>query len=164
MSQFGINSNVLMVHSTPASRSLINTLKKTAPRTEPWGTPLVTGCQPEVATFTRTLWTLPFSQIFTQHTMKPLIPQLPLAAPDPGSSLAVPETGDDPVTSTQLCPPCGAAPLGEATACDRVTLSPWLPIPWEQPALAESESRRLCYNNIFIFSWCIRNVFRLCYS
>lgn len=36
-----------MVHSTPASRSLINILNSTSPRTEPRGTPLVTSHQPD---------------------------------------------------------------------------------------------------------------------
>jgi len=31
-------SNLLMVHSTPASRQLINVLNRTGPKTEPWGT------------------------------------------------------------------------------------------------------------------------------
>ncbi|KAK4807110.1 hypothetical protein QYF61_018451 [Mycteria americana] len=41
-------ANLLNVHSTPASRSFIKALKSTGPKTEPWGTPLVTGCQPDL--------------------------------------------------------------------------------------------------------------------
>ncbi|KAK4809169.1 hypothetical protein QYF61_006427 [Mycteria americana] len=38
------SANGLRVHSIPSSRSLIKTLNRTGPNTEPWGTPLVTGC------------------------------------------------------------------------------------------------------------------------
>ncbi|KAK4810542.1 hypothetical protein QYF61_004505, partial [Mycteria americana] len=33
-------ANLLSVHSTPVSRLLIKTLKRTGPKIEPWGTPL----------------------------------------------------------------------------------------------------------------------------
>lgn len=41
--QFSIISKI----PTPVSRSLINILNRTVPRTEPWGTTLVTGLQPD---------------------------------------------------------------------------------------------------------------------
>jgi len=40
--------NLLRMHSTPASRSLIKMLNRTGPRNEPWGEPLVTSHQPPV--------------------------------------------------------------------------------------------------------------------
>ena len=70
------SANLLMVHSTPASRLFIKILNRTGCGTEPWGTPLVTSHQPDVAPFTTTLWTLPCSQFFTQHMVYLLIPQL----------------------------------------------------------------------------------------
>ena len=36
------------VHPIPSSRSLIKILNRTGPQTEPWGTPLVSGCQRDV--------------------------------------------------------------------------------------------------------------------
>lgn len=46
------------MHSTPASRPLINILNRTGPRSKPQGTPLVTGHQPDVASLATALWTL----------------------------------------------------------------------------------------------------------
>ncbi|KAK4831737.1 LOW QUALITY PROTEIN: hypothetical protein QYF61_018867 [Mycteria americana] len=46
------SANLLNVHLIPASTSFIKTLKSTGPKTEPWGTPLVTGCEPDVTPFT----------------------------------------------------------------------------------------------------------------
>lgn len=70
------SSDLLMVHSASASGSLINISNRTDPRIQPWGPPQVTGCQPNVAPFTTTVWALPFSQFFTQHTVNLLISQL----------------------------------------------------------------------------------------
>ena len=64
-----------MMHSTPASSLLTDILKRTGPRIEPWGTSLVIGCQPDIASFSTTFWALPFSQLFTQCTTNPIIPQ-----------------------------------------------------------------------------------------
>ncbi|KAK4827727.1 LOW QUALITY PROTEIN: hypothetical protein QYF61_021155 [Mycteria americana] len=41
------SANLLRVNSIPSSRSLIKMLNRTGPNAEPWGTPLVTGCQLE---------------------------------------------------------------------------------------------------------------------
>lgn len=50
---------------SPASRSFMKTLKITGPIMEPWGTPLVTGHQPDVTPFAVTLWAWPTIQLFT---------------------------------------------------------------------------------------------------
>ncbi|KAK4822221.1 hypothetical protein QYF61_011862, partial [Mycteria americana] len=44
-------ANSLNVHSIPVARSFIETLKSTGPKIEPWGTPLMTGHQPDVHVF-----------------------------------------------------------------------------------------------------------------
>ena len=44
-----LSTKILMVHSTPASRSLIKILNRTGPGIEPWGALLVTGHHPDVA-------------------------------------------------------------------------------------------------------------------
>ena len=46
-SSFVSSANLLRVHSNSSSRSLMNKLNKTGPSTDPWGTPLVTGLQPD---------------------------------------------------------------------------------------------------------------------
>ncbi|KAK4821248.1 hypothetical protein QYF61_016547 [Mycteria americana] len=66
--QFGVICNLLRAHSIPSSRSLIKILNRTGPKTEPWGTPLVTGCQLDLTPFTTTLWAQPSSQFFTHCT------------------------------------------------------------------------------------------------
>ncbi|KAK4825193.1 hypothetical protein QYF61_025121 [Mycteria americana] len=68
------SANLLRVHSIPSSRSLIKLLNRTGPKTEPCGTPLVTGRQLDLIPFTTTLWAQPSSQFFTQrrvHLPKP---------------------------------------------------------------------------------------------
>lgn len=50
-----------------SSRSVINTLNLTYPRTELWGTPLVTSHQLDEAPFTTTLWALLFRLIVLAH-------------------------------------------------------------------------------------------------
>ncbi|KAK4806181.1 hypothetical protein QYF61_001104 [Mycteria americana] len=42
------SANLLNVHLIPAPRSFMKTLKRTGPKIEPWGTPLLTGRQPDV--------------------------------------------------------------------------------------------------------------------
>jgi len=49
------SANLLREHSIPSSRSLIKILNKTGLKTEPWGTPLVTGRQLDLTPFTNTL-------------------------------------------------------------------------------------------------------------
>ncbi|KAK4828313.1 hypothetical protein QYF61_025325 [Mycteria americana] len=56
------SANLLRVHLIPSPRSLIKILNRTGPDTEPWGTPLVTGCQLDLTPFTTTLWARPSSQ------------------------------------------------------------------------------------------------------
>ncbi|KAK4827472.1 hypothetical protein QYF61_018708 [Mycteria americana] len=61
------SANLLRAHSIPSSRSSIKILNKSGPKTEPWGTPLVTGCQLDLTPFTTTLWVQPSSQFFTHQ-------------------------------------------------------------------------------------------------
>jgi len=49
------SASLLTVRSSPASRSFIKTVKGTGLKMEPWGTPLVTGYQPNVTPFTTAL-------------------------------------------------------------------------------------------------------------
>ncbi|KAK4831485.1 hypothetical protein QYF61_017986 [Mycteria americana] len=49
-------------------------LNRTGSNTEPWGTPLVTGHQLDLAPFTTTLWAWPSSQFFTQQRVHPSKP------------------------------------------------------------------------------------------
>ncbi|KAK4827132.1 hypothetical protein QYF61_014526 [Mycteria americana] len=68
------SANLLRVHSIPSSRSLIKILNRTGPNTEPWGTPLVIGCQLDLTPFTTALCAQPSSHVFTQrsvHLSKP---------------------------------------------------------------------------------------------
>lgn len=50
-----------VLHSTSASRLLVNILNRAGPRTEPWGIPLMISLQTDVAPDSTTLWALPFS-------------------------------------------------------------------------------------------------------
>jgi len=59
-------TNLLREHSIPLSRSLVKMLNQTGPKTEPWGTPLMNGRQPNLTPFTTTLCAWPFSQFFIQ--------------------------------------------------------------------------------------------------
>ncbi|KAK4828429.1 LOW QUALITY PROTEIN: hypothetical protein QYF61_026525 [Mycteria americana] len=68
------SANLLRARSIPSSRSLIKILNKTGPKTEPWGTPLVTGRQLDLVPFTTTLWAQPSSQFFTQQIVHPSKP------------------------------------------------------------------------------------------
>ncbi|KAK4817894.1 hypothetical protein QYF61_002063 [Mycteria americana] len=61
-----VSANLLRVHSIPSSRSLMM-FNKTGPKTGPWGTQLVTGCQMDLTPFTTTLWAQPSRQFFTQR-------------------------------------------------------------------------------------------------
>ncbi|KAM9656072.1 uncharacterized protein ACIBXB_008597 [Morphnus guianensis] len=72
------SANLLTVHSIPLSKSLIKTLNRMGPNTEPWGTPLVTCHQLDLTPFAATLWACPSSQFFTQRRVqlsKPCIRQ-----------------------------------------------------------------------------------------
>jgi len=42
----------------PSSRSSIKILNRTGPSTDSWGTPLVTGCQLDLTSFTTILWAI----------------------------------------------------------------------------------------------------------
>ncbi|KAK4824371.1 hypothetical protein QYF61_014031 [Mycteria americana] len=98
------SANLLMVHSTPASRSLINILNRTGPRIEPRGTPLLTGCQPDILSPIppgRPVPMLdhPFSkEIFPNIQSKPLLMQLEAISSCPITSYLGEET--DPHLST----------------------------------------------------------------
>ncbi|CAN0178455.1 unnamed protein product, partial [Bubo scandiacus] len=63
------------VLSIPSSRSSIKMLNRSGPKTEPWGTPLVTGRQLELTPLTTTLWARPSSQFFIQRSVCPSKPQ-----------------------------------------------------------------------------------------
>jgi len=60
------SANLLREDSILSSRSLIKILNKTGPKTEPWGTPLVTSHQLDLTPFTTTLCAQPFSQFLIQ--------------------------------------------------------------------------------------------------
>ncbi len=49
------SANLLRVYSIPSSMSLIKMLKSTSPKTDPWGTPLVTGLHLDIEPFRGTL-------------------------------------------------------------------------------------------------------------
>lgn len=44
-------------------------VQSTVSKTELWGTPLVTGHEPDVIPFTLILWAQPNSQLLTEHTV-----------------------------------------------------------------------------------------------
>ncbi|XP_048782344.1 uncharacterized protein LOC125684319 isoform X1 [Lagopus muta] len=75
-SQLRIITNLLRVAIIPSSRSLMKMLNKSGPSTDPWGTPLVTGLQPDSALPTTTLCALPVSQFSTHLTVHSSIPHL----------------------------------------------------------------------------------------
>ena len=64
--QLGVICSLTEGALNPSSRSLIKMLNKTRPKMEPWGTPLVTGCQLDLTPFTTTLCTQSFSHFFIQ--------------------------------------------------------------------------------------------------
>ncbi|CAM9595396.1 unnamed protein product, partial [Bubo scandiacus] len=55
--------------------SSIKMLNRSGPKTEPWGTPLMTGSQLDLTLFTTTLWARPSSQFFTQQSVCPSKPR-----------------------------------------------------------------------------------------
>lgn len=70
-----LSVNLLGVHSTSSSRSLIKMLKKTHPSTKSWVISLFTGCQLDWTQFTVTLWphlSFHFFTHWTVHLSKPL--------------------------------------------------------------------------------------------
>jgi len=69
------SANLLNVHSTPLSTSLIKILKSTGPSTDSCGTLLVTDLHPEMETLTTTLWTQSCSS-FVYWTVHPSNPSL----------------------------------------------------------------------------------------
>ena len=71
------STNLLSMHLSSASRSFIKMLKKTGPTMEPWGTQLVSCCQPDVTPFTISLWTQPPSPSDkVEYTVMPRISSL----------------------------------------------------------------------------------------
>lgn len=61
--KLALSANLIKMHLTSVSRSLIKTLKRTSPKTEPWRALPVASCQPDV-----TPWVQPISQLFTHCT------------------------------------------------------------------------------------------------
>jgi len=59
---------------SPLIQTLIKMLNRTGPKTEPWRTPLVTGCQLDLTPFTTTLCARPSSQFFIQQRVHPCKP------------------------------------------------------------------------------------------
>jgi len=53
------SADVLQAPSSPTSKSFLKTSKRTGPKAELWGTPLVTACQPAVSPSTPSLWARP---------------------------------------------------------------------------------------------------------
>ena len=48
--------NLLRMHSTPLSMSLLKILKSISPSTDPWGTPLITDLHRDIEPLTTILW------------------------------------------------------------------------------------------------------------
>lgn len=71
-----LTAKLLRMHSSPASRSLIKMSNWTGPRIGPWGVPLMTSYETDVAPFTTAVWALPPSQFITECYMYLLISQL----------------------------------------------------------------------------------------
>lgn len=54
-SNLALSGNPLKTPYSSTSKSFMKALKRTGPKTEPWRTPLVTGCQSDVTPLTITL-------------------------------------------------------------------------------------------------------------
>jgi len=65
-SQFVVISKLAEDTFCSSSRSLMKMLNRTGPGIDPWGTPLVTGLQPDFMLLITMLWAQPFSQ-FSVH-------------------------------------------------------------------------------------------------
>ena len=59
---------------TTVGRSFIKYIKSVGPRTEPWGTPLVTFVEVEDLSFIETCWVLPVKKSLTQSETFPPTP------------------------------------------------------------------------------------------
>ena len=68
--QLGVISKLLRVHSIPPSVSLIEMLKSSGPRMDPWGTPLITGLHLDMEPLTTALWLRPSNQFFTHQKVQ----------------------------------------------------------------------------------------------
>ncbi|KAJ7411591.1 hypothetical protein WISP_102183 [Willisornis vidua] len=68
-SQVSVSEDLLSIPSSPASKSLMKMMKRPGPKIEPCGTPLVTGNQPDVTSFTITLCARPMNQLLTHCMM-----------------------------------------------------------------------------------------------
>src|SRR5215469_7649781 len=66
------NFKILLIMSV--SKSLIYTINRMGPRTDPWGTPLVTSDQFEYSPFMTTRYGLSFNQFLIQVKRFPLTP------------------------------------------------------------------------------------------
>ena len=65
------SANLLRVHSSPPSMSLIKMSKSTGPKTDPWGTPHVTSLYLAIESLIATLFLWPFKQFLTHHVVHP---------------------------------------------------------------------------------------------
>lgn len=59
-------ANLLNIHLIPSSRWFLKILKSTVSKIQPWTAPLVTGYQPDVTPFTKTLQDRPISLLIFQ--------------------------------------------------------------------------------------------------
>ena len=70
------STNLLRVHLMPSSVSLMKMLKSTSPKTDPWGTPLVTGLYLNIEPLITTLCLLLSNQFLIHWTVHPSNPYL----------------------------------------------------------------------------------------
>jgi len=68
------SANMLRLHSTPSSMSLIKMLKSIGPKTDPWGTLLVTGLHLDREPLITTLCLRPFNQFLVHPLVHPSNP------------------------------------------------------------------------------------------
>ena len=70
------SANLLRVHSIQLLMSLIKMLKSTHPKTDPWGTPLITSFHLDIEPLITTLCLQPFNQFFIHRVVDPSNPRL----------------------------------------------------------------------------------------
>ncbi|KAK4822933.1 hypothetical protein QYF61_023433 [Mycteria americana] len=73
--QFGVICKLSEGTLNPLMQIIDKDINKTGPKTEPWGTLLVTGCLLDLTPFTTTLWAWPSSQFFTQRRVAEPLPK-----------------------------------------------------------------------------------------
>jgi len=74
--QLSATSKLLRVHSIPSLMSMMKMLKSTSPKTDPWGTPLMTSLHLDTQPLTATLWLQPSNQFFIHPIAQPSYPYL----------------------------------------------------------------------------------------